>query len=496
MNTADMYRLLELEHGASPEDVKKAYFRLIRKYPPETKPEEFQLLREAYEALKDGPPKESDTSWATWKHPMVGHLIEMADHYASVYEYDEACDVLKDALLIEPENVLLHLLMARYQINGDHPQNAAKYAQFVTEKLPEHEEAWTILANGLDNRGWYKKAAVAFERAYELGNRDPNFLLSRIMNHQQNGEISRCAEEYKDFIKKVSGRSRNEKLLFTALREWAQILSPEPAEVSDYLEEFDRATAKITRDSEFGELYFDVLFTFAQDANLLKGRKENRERIGKSIRSFADLNIVTKEDTANCLTEMYFNALNDDSRLKQEEWAGISLCLNDCMNPKMIQLLTTDCQLDLLKNIDQTRQEAEIIRSDYPEIAEHYPEFFMALENGETEALWKKLNLTRERLSRRFTDASFSSLLASVARKSEKQKQGTGRSEKKEAEEEWMEWEEDAADFWKGGGFADGEWKMAEPYVRDKAKVGRNDPCPCGSGKKFKKCCIGKGIYD
>jgi preprotein translocase subunit SecA len=23
---------------------------------------------------------------------------------------------------------------------------------------------------------------------------------------------------------------------------------------------------------------------------------------------------------------------------------------------------------------------------------------------------------------------------------------------------------------------------------RDKPKVGRNDPCPCGSGKKFKKC--------
>jgi hypothetical protein len=23
-------------------------------------------------------------------------------------------------------------------------------------------------------------------------------------------------------------------------------------------------------------------------------------------------------------------------------------------------------------------------------------------------------------------------------------------------------------------------------------KVGRNDPCPCGSGKKFKKCCLDK----
>lgn len=25
-----------------------------------------------------------------------------------------------------------------------------------------------------------------------------------------------------------------------------------------------------------------------------------------------------------------------------------------------------------------------------------------------------------------------------------------------------------------------------------KPKVGRNDPCPCGSGKKYKKCCFGK----
>jgi hypothetical protein len=26
------------------------------------------------------------------------------------------------------------------------------------------------------------------------------------------------------------------------------------------------------------------------------------------------------------------------------------------------------------------------------------------------------------------------------------------------------------------------------------AKISRNDPCPCGSGKKFKKCCLGKGL--
>ena len=29
---------------------------------------------------------------------------------------------------------------------------------------------------------------------------------------------------------------------------------------------------------------------------------------------------------------------------------------------------------------------------------------------------------------------------------------------------------------------------MPETYVRDQPKVGRNDPCPCGSGKKYKQC--------
>jgi preprotein translocase subunit SecA len=28
-----------------------------------------------------------------------------------------------------------------------------------------------------------------------------------------------------------------------------------------------------------------------------------------------------------------------------------------------------------------------------------------------------------------------------------------------------------------------------EPVKRKEAKIGRNDPCPCGSGKKYKNCC-------
>ena len=27
-------------------------------------------------------------------------------------------------------------------------------------------------------------------------------------------------------------------------------------------------------------------------------------------------------------------------------------------------------------------------------------------------------------------------------------------------------------------------------------KIGRNDPCPCGSGKKYKNCCLNTGKYE
>ena len=49
--------------------------------------------------------------------------------------------------------------------------------------------------------------------------------------------------------------------------------------------------------------------------------------------------------------------------------------------------------------------------------------------------------------------------------------------------------------FAKEGGewkFIDGELVGETPVVREEPKIGRNDLCPCGSGKKYKKCC-GRG---
>jgi len=50
----------------------------------------------------------------------------------------------------------------------------------------------------------------------------------------------------------------------------------------------------------------------------------------------------------------------------------------------------------------------------------------------------------------------------------------------------------ESATFRKHGGtwyFVDGEQISGPPVKREGPKLGRNDPCSCGSGKKYKKCC-------
>jgi hypothetical protein len=51
-------------------------------------------------------------------------------------------------------------------------------------------------------------------------------------------------------------------------------------------------------------------------------------------------------------------------------------------------------------------------------------------------------------------------------------------------------WAEEESGFDPGDSEDDVPVEPMLPYVRAGQKVGRNDPCPCGSGKKYKRCCL------
>ena len=424
MTTAEMYRLLELEEGAGPAEVKKAYFRLIRKYPPEQNPEAFRQLRSAYEALKDGPPKEqkSKPDWVTWKNPVVGYMLELADRCDEEEDYDKACDIIGDALKIEPDNVMLHLLMARYQMYGEHPQNAAKYAEFVTQHLPDNREAWMLLANGLQNRGWYKKALPAFRKAYDLGCRDPGFLMERISNLAQNGETEAADDLYKQFIESTPCNDDTRMILLEAFHRWADIVSPRPGRISDYLRLYDRFVRKEGKKLDPWSCPSPLIEMTNERLDVIRDRT-NRHRLRQSIQLLAELQLYPEKRAA--------------------EHIGY-------------------------------------IRNEYPELAENYAPFLEAVEKNETDLVLKKLQWEFGKLSDRYTGSRYEEMYGNA---------GANREERRRKKSDWAEMGDALVD--------DIITAPAEdPYVRENEKIGRNDPCPCGSGKKFKKCCMGKGIYD
>ncbi|MCP4398688.1 MAG: J domain-containing protein [bacterium] len=51
-NAANPYNVLGVERKAGLGEIKKAYFTLVREFPPEEQPEKFKEIRTAYEQLK------------------------------------------------------------------------------------------------------------------------------------------------------------------------------------------------------------------------------------------------------------------------------------------------------------------------------------------------------------------------------------------------------------------------------------------------------------
>lgn len=75
----DPYALLGVRPGVSPRDLRKAYLHLIRTYKPEHAPDEFRLIRGAYERLKDLAEPTAPAELDDWSTPVASPSSEPDD---------------------------------------------------------------------------------------------------------------------------------------------------------------------------------------------------------------------------------------------------------------------------------------------------------------------------------------------------------------------------------------------------------------------------------
>lgn len=79
------YETLRIAPTASPDEVKRAYYRQVREYPPEKAPEQFQKIREAYETLMEPQGRKRYDA-------MIRHGGEITELLGQAFRFKEAGD--------------------------------------------------------------------------------------------------------------------------------------------------------------------------------------------------------------------------------------------------------------------------------------------------------------------------------------------------------------------------------------------------------------------
>ena len=107
----DYYQILGITEEASQEEIKRAYFRLVRKHSPEKDPEGFRKIREAYEELKKGK-REDRPVFSDFSVPMAKLFADQIESSIRYKDYLKARDTAQEAVRLFPKDIyFLYMLM-------------------------------------------------------------------------------------------------------------------------------------------------------------------------------------------------------------------------------------------------------------------------------------------------------------------------------------------------------------------------------------------------
>ncbi|GMU09786.1 J domain-containing protein [Corallococcus caeni] len=236
------YEVLGVEKDADARAIKKAYFERVRQNPPETHPEEFRRLREAYELLSD--PEARQAFDASAAQQVDGPEAVNNAHLQEAINLFEAGDkdggrkVLTTVLTEQPDFHDARLLLGRHFLfEGELPQALAEFDALLA-RAPDH---W----QGHLQRGWalvrqerLKEAADAFWRA---GKHGPSEVAPRVALADCLEAMGQVADALKvlEQAQSLPGISRMDVLALKVRRIATMLEFGQDAEASKALERLD-----------------------------------------------------------------------------------------------------------------------------------------------------------------------------------------------------------------------------------------------------------------
>ena len=462
------YRILGLEPGADPNEMKKAYFRQLRKHSPEKDPEGFQKLRAAYERLQKQEPEEEVPVFPPFQTKIEEYFAQQIENCKRNGDWALQRDTAEEACRHFPGNVYFLYQLVIAQRETGNTGKAVKNAQLLVKNDPENRWYQRELAMAYAKRGFHTKAWPVFEKAYGMGCRDMDFLWVYANECMETGETDRLPSLLKRYVhtereldKKEIARVRHslDILVSACNMGWGE-------GKWDFQEEFDLVCRLIEKyPSLIREEMEDWAATLDYAIYLIKpgnGNAIKAEKAFSLLRAQAsdkDTIADVEERRKNCIWKLF----DEDSRIGR----AIRLMMDAAEETGSVvgKFSRTDSMLCMIR-------EREEVLAQLPVLEKEYPSFYSIVEPYTSQLKQDEITIAQ------LKDRLMTEMRAAL--------------EKYSINSVYMDWFPEEKEKVFGKKLSTGE----ETYRRRNKKIGRNDPCPCGSGKKFKQCCINKGIYD
>jgi tetratricopeptide (TPR) repeat protein len=179
MSHKSYYEVLGVEKTADERAIKKAYFALVRRFPPETHPEEFKKVREAYEVLSDAEArKEYDTAGDLGGHGADAGPLSVAREAMDESRFEDAKSILIALLQGNPDLHIARDMLGMCYLALKAPEQAL--AVFAAQVQAHPNNAAYQLHHGyaLHTLKQYPEALAAYQKARVLTPDDVRVLVS------------------------------------------------------------------------------------------------------------------------------------------------------------------------------------------------------------------------------------------------------------------------------------------------------------------------------
>ncbi|MBU3178379.1 tetratricopeptide repeat protein [Clostridium estertheticum] len=451
----DYYEILEITALASKEDIKGAYFKSVRKYPPDRFEVEFMNIRKAYEILSNEKTRKQYDSINNLDSD-VKENYSLARTYMEEEKLDKAIKILQKMQKEDSKSLIVKVLLAEVYLKNSNSGKALTVYEELTLEEPKNSAFAGYLANAYLNRGWHKKAILAYNKAIELDSDNISLWLGLSEAYVESNEYLNARNVLVKALEVVTDIKDN------------TIIYLELITIDMNFEMFSSIHKPIDKLAELAinndEIKENITSTLSELASYLmqmekmEDAKKIIEKAAKILPEDKDVLRIKKEIENYMRYIDNFRKMKEDRKINHETVALIAF--NVLPNNELgmhdeeeKEAMTHYQESSVLDNYDNDKDSIKKLEKDYPDLYDLKAEFFSKLTNNierkKMQVEYKKQSVNYKHIVERFFDEDDS--------------------------------EENEASL--------KDYEPQEPEIREEPKIGRNDLCPCGSGKKYKKCC-------